>query len=500
MLLYNAEQNRAQMPVITKLPPHSMSAKRILTIGVELASPDTTYQRFNEKISLLDWDIVLFMPQIEYSIDYDKHYQGKPRLSESSSFRLKESCEHWRLEIKQAVDAGKIVIVFLSQLEEVYIDTGNRRYSGTGRNQKTTFLVEEYNNYKAIPADLLPVSTSGKAMRLATHGAGVLAPYWAEFESVSQYKVILNDLKVPACLVTRTGDKAVGTLFSSKSSSGTLVLLPYIDFQPKEFIKNDKDKYSWTPAAEQFASRMVAAVVALDKALRSAGEITPAPPWTEQPQYAPALRVELLCAEQAVEEAQRRKEQIMAELVDAGAYRRLLFEKGKPLENVIIDTLRLFGFAAEAFKDSDSEFDVVFESEEGRLIGEAEGKDSKAVNIDKLRQLSMNIQEDLRRENVTVRAKPVLFGNGYRLLPLSERADPFTEKCRNEAANSSTALVFTPDLFPPAQYLLSNPDDEYAKACRQALLSTTGRVTFPAPPAADEPQAEMDVAEVSGAQ
>ena len=485
------------MPVITKLPPHSMSAKRILTIGFRLASQDTERTEIDEIISLLDWDIVLFRPHIDGTIHYDRdhqrlivRYQGKPRLNENSFFRLKESCEHWRREIKQAVDIGKTVIVFLSPLEEV--DVG--AYRGT------TY----YDSYKSIPADLSPVNTSGKAMRLATHGADVLAPYWADFESVSEYKVILNGLKVPPCLITHIGNKAVGAFLPSKSSSGTLVLLPDIDFEPDEFFQEDDDDDFWSPAAKQFASRMVAAVVALDKALRSAGEITPAPPWTEQPQYAlgtePALRVELLHAEQAVEEAQRRKEQIMAELTDAGAYRRLLFEKGKPLENVIIDTLRLFGFAAEAFKDSDSEFDVVFESEEGRLIGEAEGKDNKAISIEKLRQLSMNIHEDLQRENVTTPAKPVLFGNGYRLLPLSEREDPFTKKCLSAAATSSTALVFTPDLFPPAQYLLSNPDDEYAKACRQALLSATGRVIFPPPPVADEPQAEMDVAEVSGAQ
>jgi hypothetical protein len=57
---------------------------------------------------------------------------------------------------------------------------------------------------------------------------------------------------------------------------------------------------------------------------------------------------------------------------------------------------------------------VVFESEEGRLIGEAEGKDNKAINVDKLRQLSMNIHEDIQREEVTTPAKGVLFGNGYR--------------------------------------------------------------------------------------
>ncbi len=478
------------MPVITKLPPYSMSAKRILTIGFELASQDTEETYFHSKISLLDWDIVLFKPHIVPCIEW---CQGKPRLSENLSLRSKESCEHWRREIRQAVDAGKTVIVFLSPIEKIYIDTPD-----------SLIDITEHNNYKAILAELSPVNTSGKAMRLATHGADVLAPYWAEFESVSEYKVILNGLKVPPCLVTRTGNKAVGALLPSKFSSGTLVLLPDIDFEPDEFIKRDEGGSSWTPAAEQFASRMVAAVVALDKALRSAGEITPAPPWTDHPQYAlgtePALRVQLLHAEQAVEEAQRRKEQIMAELADAGAYRKLLFEKGKPLENVIIDTLRLFGFKAEQYKDSDSEFDVVFESEEGRLIGEAEGKDNKAISIEKLRQLSMNIHEDLQRENVTVPAKPVLFGNGYRLLPLSKREDSFTKKCHSAAASASTALVFTPDLFPPAQYLLSNSDDEYAKACRQALLSATGRVTFPAPPAAAEPQAEMEVEEISSAQ
>lgn len=138
------------------------------------------------------------------------------------------------------------------------------------------------------------------------------------------------------------------------------------------------------------------------------------------------------------------------------------------------------GFAAAPFKESESEFDVVFESAEGRLIGEAEGKDSKAVNIDKLRQPSMNVHEDPQREEVSTPAKPVLFGNAFRLQPIAERPDPFTKKCHSAAASSSTALVHTPDLFFALQYLLENEDPDYAKECRRALLSTTGRVTFPA--------------------
>ena len=174
-----------------------MSAKRIMTIGFELASPDTQYESFRSKISLLDWDIILLKPEIYNFISDGQYYQGKPSLSDSASFQLKESCEHWRREIKQAFETGKTVIVFLPSLEEVYVDTGQRTYSGTGRNQRTTRHITEYNNYLAIPFNLSPVTATGSSMKLSTRGADVLAPYWAEFESVSQYEVILTNPNVP---------------------------------------------------------------------------------------------------------------------------------------------------------------------------------------------------------------------------------------------------------------------------------------------------------------
>ena len=92
-------------------------------------------------------------------------------------------------------------------------------------------------------------------------------------------------------------------------------------------------------------------------------------------------------AEREVEKAQRLKEDLEDKLQSAVSIRGLLYEKGKPLENAIIDALRMLGLTANPFKETDSEFDVVFESQEGRLIGEAEGKDNNAVNTEQLRQL-----------------------------------------------------------------------------------------------------------------
>ncbi len=464
-----------------------MATRKILIVGFELASSEPTFATFRSKTSLLDWDIFLFRPEIsEFLHNHYETYQGKPCFSDSASFAAKECCAHWRREIKQAVEAGKTVIVFLPPLYEAYVDTGDRSYSGTGRNQKTTRHVELLTNYHALPASVGPVSTTGTSMKLASKGAEVLAPYWAEFGDVSSYRVCLEASEVPGVVQTRVGDKPVGAMYGSKSSAGTLLLLPDVDFDSPSFKKRKGGGVFWTPEAKQFSNAFLSAVVALDKGLRSSAEATPEPSWANDARYTltleNTLRGRLLDAEREVEEAQRKKEQVVEEIASAAMPRALLYEKGKRLEEAIIFALKTIGFKAEPFHLSDSEFDVVFESDEGRLIGEAEGKDSKAVNIDKLRQLSMNIHEDLQREEVSQPAKPVLFGNGYRLQEPAIRQDPFTEKCYAAASTSSTALVFTADLFPPVQYLLSQHDPDYAAACRAVLLSNVGRIRFPNPP------------------
>jgi hypothetical protein len=198
------------------------------------------------------------------------------------------------------------------------------------------------------------------------------------------------------------------------------------------------------------------------------------------------LTAQLLETESQLERAQLRKESLREQLQSAGQLRCLLFEKGKPLESAVIDALQLLGFKAEPFKEGASEFDVVFESNEGRLLGEAEGKDSKAVNVDKLRQLSMNIHEDLQREEVSAPAKGVLFGNAYRLTAPSERGAAFTDKCVLAATSSNTALVATHDLFAVARYLSGTTDEDFASRCRSALLNAVGPATFPPVPEASE--------------
>lgn len=149
------------------------------------------------------------------------------------------------------------------------------------------------------------------------------------------------------------------------------------------------------------------------------------------------------------------------------------------MEYTILDALKILGYKTTQYKDSESEFDVVFESKEGRLIGEAEGKDNKAINIDKLRQLEMNIHEDFSREEVEEMAKGELIGNAFRLTSPELREDFFTKKCLSAAIRSQTALIRATDLYKVVHYLIGKPNKIFSKKCRNAIIQATGIVQFP---------------------
>ena len=162
----------------------------------------------------------------------------------------------------------------------------------------------------------------------------------------------------------------------------------------------------------------------------------------------------------------------------------MLFEQGKPLEQVVLQALGLLGFAATGFKDDGSEFDAVFSSEEGRFIGEVEGKDKKAINIDKFSQLERNLNEDYGREGVTQYAKGVLFGNAYRLSPPADAIfHSWNDMPGLAAARLGVALIDTArPLCARSRHLKEHKDDAYAKACREAIFAANGAVVqFPSP-------------------
>lgn len=270
---------------------------------------------------------------------------------------------------------------------------------------------------------------------------------------------------------------------------GSLLFLPPLGFDEDEFTEfdNESEEIVWTDEAVRFGNRLAASLANLWDVLRRGRMVTPPPEWTLDSAFATdeeaSYRSLIVDVSEQVNELQKRRAELEEQLNEAGAIRALLYEQGGPLERAVRNALTMLGFSVSTFAEGDSEFDVIFESEEGRLLGEVEGKDSRAVNIEKFSQLERNLQEDFARDGVTEYAKGVLFGNSERLKPLPARGEAFTAKCFTAAKRVHVALVRTADLFESVRYLRSHPDPAYAKECRLSILKADGElVIFPTPP------------------
>jgi hypothetical protein len=318
--------------------------------------------------------------------------------------------------------------------------------------------------------------------------ASILHTYWNIFGPLSEYKAIIGGTITVPLVLSKDRQHVFGAIIRFQGSSGNFVLLPDIDFLEVPGLSTMKGGEScWTKKAAVLGQKFIEAIIGIDDALRSQSMRTPVPTWAKDRIFdlpvERKINEELLRLEQQEQSLQTKEAELKRKLSEESILKWLLYEQGKALEVAIIRALILLGFTASRFRDSDNEFDVVFESAEGRFIGEAEGKDAKPINIDKLRQLEMNIHEDYARDGVKEIAKAVLFGNAARLTIPSERKEFFTEKCLTAAKRIGCALVKTTDLFEVARYLSDDTNTAFAKQCREAILKACGEVVvFPSPP------------------
>ena len=462
--------------------------KRILTVGCEIPGGFGEYVDILSKASLLDGDLVLFQPTIRPDLASESH-QGRPLHPESNSSRVREAVAHWKKELQDAVGAGKTVFVLLGRVESALVYTGEESVSGTGRNRQITKNVNALSNYDMLPLSANIVESQGTSMSLVP-GEALLREYWKDFGEESSYCVYHTVTPGLRPLITVKGsDRIVGGFHLGKDG-GALVTLPWLDFYQDEFFPEElgayeDDEVEWTNEAKAWGKKLCNALESLDQAIRSWGTATVAPQWVLDKEFRTgkeaALVNDLDQVLGEINDLEKKRDELALEIENAGSRKALLYEQGTPLEQVVLGAMRLLGFEAHSYRDSDSEFDVVLESREGRCIGEVEGRDNRAIDINKMRQLEVNIQEDFSREEVAEPAKAILFGNAHRLTPPIERPEQqFTEKCMTAAKRNGTALVRTSDLFEVARKLSDNFDADFARACREAILATTGNVvSFP---------------------
>ena len=224
--------------------------KRIVFVGgIAVTSDGITNLRFRSEDSLLDGDIIVFSIDIA-SYYSNEFYQGMRCLDDDESFRLRNDCKHWRSELNAALTDGKTIITFVNNSPQVSVATGEKRYSGTGRNTRTTRIVVPFDPYHVIPCGFgTVIRRSGERIKMAGD-LGILATYWHEFGNHTTYQGYIEDFTGTPILETQTGSKVVGGILRKPEWKGTLIFIPIpdlpsvVDLRVKEFQDKAKKRRS----------------------------------------------------------------------------------------------------------------------------------------------------------------------------------------------------------------------------------------------------------------
>jgi hypothetical protein len=450
--------------------------RKIISVEYEIPGFSEDHCIYASDQSLLDADLIVFQPR-----EFGSYGDGKVSFTEAGSFAIQESTKHWKRELLTALEYGKTVFLFLGRYEVASFQTGESEIKG----RATINYVADHSNYEFLPVNLPPM-TAKSGTGIVFTGDPVFAAFSNEFGEFLKYDCYLTEKVQRPIFVTRTGERPLGAVIPFKK--GHLVLLPLISYDRNSFITKRKDReFYWTKKAVAFGHKLVGMLLDIDKSLRSESKETPPPTWAKNTEFVSAQEARILRAiSDAAEEMKRleeNKHSLEADLKKEQELKNLLFGTGKPLEAAVTSALQALGYSAENYKDGELEVDQVIVSPEGeRLVGECEGKDSSAVNIDKFRQLAENIQADLQREEIKTPAIGILFGNGFRLTAPKDRGEQFTEKCLS-SAKRGTILVRTVDLYSAVRHIRETNDKSYMKACREAISAGVGQiVSFPVPP------------------
>lgn len=322
---------------------------RIFTVGRVFPGDAAEYIPFRSDKSLFDADLIIFTPTFDEYASYES-YAGKPLISESDSHDLVLDCAHWRNEIKTAVEAGKVVFVTLVKPAEVYYDTGERTFSGTGRSRITTRQVASASSYDSIPLQIQGLVPKGGTEISVLDDLGPLAAYWREFGPNSTYEIYFESKGVEPLFGTKKREKVIGALARYKSG-GALVLLPPVCWDETALTYSRGKSTFWRKDGIILGKRLLSALIAVSDALRREGSRAPIPGWAEAAEYSlpveERLRTQAKEVDGQIEHLAQLRKELQEQIKQAAELRTLLFETGKPLEAVVLKALGLLGFNAE---------------------------------------------------------------------------------------------------------------------------------------------------------
>ncbi|MCG5432609.1 hypothetical protein LV457_09955 [Mycobacterium sp. MYCO198283] len=455
---------------------------------------DAAKASFDSTHSLYDYDLVMWDPHNSMQTYLQSGYgagshNGLPRISDHNSPRLRHDISRRKNDFEEFLKLGRTLVVFLPGDMRVYIDSGERTHSGTGRNRQTTTIVKPLNILDALPERPLRAATLGEAMEPAHSSIGPLyrqtADYWC-------YASVFDESEDLRPLLRVKGTSKL-TAAHTDCEGGTIIFLPILltgtwdeDNVDADYGEDDsdgeesRDHGGGAEPSEQLGldrtigdddfDRDTIDKMVLDWLIAfTSAEKVVWPDWADKYRFQTEVdRASEITQRQAkIAQLQTELDLLNAEQDADRQWKLLIAGTGTPFEEAAAAALTHLGFDLKPTIPGRT--DLRGSRGDASIVAETKGV-TKSAAESHCAQLEKWVAEDLEAGQ---RSKGILIINAYINDPPLERTKPtFPDQMRRYAEMRNHCLVSGLQLLVLARTALAKP--ERVDQLANLLLDTTG--------------------------
>lgn len=441
---------------------------RLLSLDYDpVYGDDTERASFMDDTSVFDFDVVIWDPATSFDIysRYSESYQNLPCLSDDRSVQIQSDAKRRRNEFTEFVNSGRVLVVFASPPLECYVASGQRTYSGTGRNRSVTRIVNRFNLLSAlpVPTEVSFIPANGK--RIELDGDGPLIQVLRKYLERLEYNVVIKNFSAEQLAHVAGTDRPVAFLQRSKGG-GYLVLLPSVDLANSNSVDDEEARDDpWADDAPDFQSDLLDALDRL-----SGSKVTARPRWAVQfaTDEQQRLREELLAQQSKIEAAREALSELQQQQERATARDQLYLGTGRALEVQVKEVLELIGGTVTEPAPGRDDWKVQFP--EGKAVVEVKGV-SKSAAEKHAAQLEKWVAQEY--EATGKAPKGLLIVNTWKDSPLDKRTkDDFPSQMIPYCKGRDHCLITGLQMFVIRADVEAKPDR--AEFWRKKLMQTSG--------------------------